>query len=331
MAVKKKTRIGLDIGSFSVKYAVLSFGKEKTTLSGFGVRRLADTSEEKIKAVLASLASELPDKNVNISISGPSVVVRYINLPKMKAEELASSMQFEAEKYIPFNISEVILDHQILEPDIAGKMKVLLVAAKKKALENRIKILQETGLSINIIDVDSFALINAFCLNNPASDPDKVRALLNIGDKLSSIDVIKNDLPYFTRDFLIGGRAVTKAVSQKLGLDIESAEKLKQNPESRESELMEAAGPVLSSMADEIRLSLSYYENQFGAGVDELYLSGGTVNQKSFVQSFNDNLDLNCRLWDPTGVFGLGADISREKLDKVKNELPVAIGLALRE
>jgi len=333
MAGKEKISVGLDIGSFSIKYAKIASGKGASgcRLLNFGVHQLAGSYKEKIIEGLSAVTSELGEKSVNISISGPSVVVRYVLLPSMKKEELDSSMQFEAEKYIPFNINEVILDHQILEPNVGGKMRVLLVAAKKDLVQDKLKLLQEARLGINVIDVDSFALMNAFCLNDPDPNSTKIRALLNIGEGTSSVNILSRGLSYFTRDFLIGGGDITKALCDKLGIDIVSARELKHNPASREGEVAEISKPVLSNMLDEIKLSLSYYENQFGSGVDEIYLSGGSSNQAGLVQFFSENLGLTCQLWDPTRALSLSPNISKEELGNLKHELPVAIGLALRE
>lgn len=335
MASKEKISIGLDIGNYSIKYVKLASGKGVSgyRLLDFGVHQLSGSgSTGRLAQELNAVGASLSEKSVNVSISGPSVVVRYILLPTMKKEELDSSMQFEAEKYIPFNINEVMLDHQILEPNVGGKMRVLLVAAKRDVVEERIKLIQQARMTVNIIDVDSFALINAFVLNNPDDpDSDTIKALLNIGENVSSVNIIKHGLSYFTRDFPIGGREITKAICDRLGMDAVRARGLKHTPGSSGQEVMEATKPVLMSILDEVRLSLSYYENQFGSGADEVYLSGGSVNQQGFSQLFTDTLGLNCQLWDPAKALTLAKDISQVELDKVKHELPVAIGLALRE
>ena len=329
MAKKKNIKIGLDIGSFSLKYTSLISPEEGSyRLSNFGVIK---TSKEKLAEDLSALAKELPEKSVNVAISGPSVVVRYVQMPKMKNEELRSSLQFEAEKYIPFDMNEVILDHQILDPDVGGKMRVLLVAAKKEAINNRVKLLESAGLTANVIDVDSFALINAFCLNNPSKEPDKITALLNIGNDLSSIDVISHGVPYFSRDFMIGGGDITKSIADKLKVNTAAAERLKHDPGEKLQEITDISKQIFSSMADEVRLSLSYYEHQFGNGVNELYLSGGACNQKELIDYLSDALGLSCQLWNPVKSVPLEPKVSKEELEKVGYELSVAVGLAMRE
>jgi len=291
MATKEKVIIGLDIGSTSLKYANLVQIKGGFELAGFGVRDLNE---------LKDLAKELPNKNVNISICGPAVIVRYIQLPKMKEEELASSLEFEAEKYIPFNISDVILDHQILEKDAAEKMKVLLVAAKKDLVQGRIKLLEDAGLVPNIIDVDSFAVINAFTLNNPTPDPDKVMALLNMGERINSVNIISNNIPYFTRTFTTGA-----------------------------ADALEEAR--IADMSNEIRASFSYLENQIGRGIDQIYISGMSSGMEGIIRILNETLGVETKNWDPTAILAVRDTVPKEDLNNIKNELAIAIGLALRE
>lgn len=330
MAKKDKIKIGLDVGSYSIKYAKLSLDKDgKYKLVKYGLYPVNKNAGGKLVDTLSLAVKEMGEKNVNVAVSGPSVVVRYIQLPKMKKEELNTSIQFEAEKYIPFNINDVILDHHILDPNIAGKTKILLVAAKKDMINGRIDLLQKAGLNINLIDADSFALINAFIFTMADQKSEKIMAVINIGEKQTNVNIILKELPYFTRDFQMGGGDITKAISEKMNIDIAAAQKLKENPESKLTEVSEITKPILSSLADEIRLSLSYYENQFGNSVDEVYISGGAHKQQGFIESLNTNLGLTCQLWDPIKAFS--TDIKKEELEKVKHELPVAIGLALRD
>lgn len=331
MAFRERVKIGLDIGTFSIKYARLSSGKEgEQKLLGFGLSYIYRPSDEGFIEALKELSKEFPERSVNISVSGPSVVVRYVQMPKMSKEELASSMQFEAEKYIPFNIREVMLDYHILEAEVAGKMDVLLVAAKRDIIDKKVNILQEADLSANLIDIDSFALINAFSLGKNAAADEKVKAVINIGEHMTGMNIVSKGRPRFTRDIQIGGRDLTKAISEKMNLDMDAARELKHNPADKTSDIMEICKGIFSNMSDEIRLSLSFYENQSGTSIDEIYLSGGAANHSGLVQCLNENLGLSCQLWDPTGALSISPDIPKEKLDNAKRELAVAIGLALR-
>lgn len=165
---KKELHIGLDIGTRLIKGAeVLSEGNRRTLTKFHFVEIDFPFNREKIAAGLKSFLKDFQPsvKDVNISLSAPSAIVRFINMPKMKKEDLNNSLRFEAEKYIPFNINEVLIDASILEENLEEKnqMRVLLAAAKKDVVNSRIDMLKENGLSVAVIDIDSFACFNAFC------------------------------------------------------------------------------------------------------------------------------------------------------------------------
>lgn len=326
---KNVLETGIDIGSSSVKFVQLSGPGDNPVLVNFDVIK-ADKDTDSVKKALANIAGRLSLKEVNISVSGPAVIVRYIELPKMTDEELKSSIKFEAEKHIPFNTKEVVLDCQAVEYISHSKMRVLLVAAKKDAVSSRLELITEAGLSVKVIDCDSFALVNAFLLNFPDIDEGKNTALLNLGEALTSINILKGKIPYFTRELQIGGQDFTKAISERLNLDTKAASDLKENPGKKTGELTEASSSVTARLIDEVRLSLNYYENQMGAAIDNIYLSGGLSNFARLAGVFGENLGAACDLWDPLKNLKIAAGIKKERLDAVRPQLAVAVGLALR-
>lgn len=330
ITVKKKiSQTGLDIGSSSIKLIRLSGSIDSPLLLNFDVIKTEERIDSQ-KKVLEEIARKLSVKEVNISLSGPAVVVRYIELPKMTDEELKSSMKFEAEKHIPFDTKEVILDCQILEHIGQGKMRVLLVAAKKSAISERLNLIRSAGLSAKIIDCDSFALTNAFLLNFPDIDKESNIALLNLGKRLVAIEILKGKYPYFTRELPIGGKDFAKAISERLSLDINAASELIEHPQERYNEVVDIIKPIITHMIEEIKLSLNYYENQMGMAVDRIYLSGGLSSFKGLANIFSESLGVECNLWDPLQRLKIDKDLSPERLDLVKNQLPVALGLAIR-
>jgi len=178
---KKIAQTGLDIGSSSVKFVQLSGSRENPILKNFELIKLKEGNFEEYKKILTNIAKKLGSKEVNISVAGPQLVVRYIEMPKMSDEELKSSMKFQAGEHIPFDVKDVIIDCQKVEDAGRGKMKVLLVAVKKEALERMVKLVEGTGIFAGIIDCDSFALVNAYLFNYPDADEAKNVALLGIG------------------------------------------------------------------------------------------------------------------------------------------------------
>jgi len=326
---KSQVNIGLDIGSSYIKFVQLSGKPESFFMVGFDVVKIDDNVEGPKKA-LEVVAKRLLAKDVNISISGPNAVVRYIELPKMTDEELKSSMKFEAEKYIPFRSKDVIVDCQVLETMTRGKMRVLLAAAKKEAITEKINLVEGAGLSVKLIDCDSFALIKAFLLSHLDLGEDGCITLVNMGERFTNIAILKGKSATFTRELQIGGWDFSKAISQKLALDMTAAAQLKENPQAKLEDLMGAVRPTIVHIIEEIKLSLSYYENQVGAAVDKIYLSGGLSSFHGLVDIFKESMGMDCFLWDPVKGMALDKGVEQEKLDKVKHQLPVALGLAIR-
>lgn len=330
----EKSHVGIDIGSYAIKAVELSKGKDNLKIKNFSYVELEgpDSEDNLARAIKESAAkTNIINKQVNIAISGTSVVVRFIELPHMSDEELKNAVPFEAEKYIPFNIEEVIIDHQLLIPRLGGenKMLVLLVAAKKSIVNERLKLISAAGLSAGILDVASFANVNAF-LNSANRAKDGIIALVDMGAKATDINILDGDKLSFSRSIQQGGNDITKALSDALSVDLKTAEDIKINPGDRAGEVDEKIDSILRNIIDEIHLSFSYYENQSGKTLERVLLAGGGSRIKNFSSLLKESLGIDAAPWDPTESMELDASADRQSLDAIKEQLGVAIGLALR-
>lgn len=329
---RSKKSLGLDIGSFAVKAIELS-ASDKMAVSGFGVRNIARLSRQEaassIKELLAN--SGITAKDAAISVSGASVIERFISLPKMDEEALKGALKFEAEKFVPFDINECVLDHKIIgKDDRENKINVLLVAVKKDYLLSKIKLVEEAGLTVSLVDADVFASSNAFlkCFDNPA---DKTVAILNIGASLTNISILKGENICFARDLAIGGNDISSAISKMFGLDEKAAEELKISPGDKIQDVAGCIKPVLNSLIDEVKMSFSYYENQTGKEIDEVYLSGGGAGIAGIADTFKENFGAGPSLLNPMHFAEVGLPGSdKGPLEKTGGLFVVAMGLALR-
>ncbi|OIO36391.1 MAG: hypothetical protein COZ37_01015 [bacterium (Candidatus Ratteibacteria) CG_4_10_14_3_um_filter_41_18] len=322
--------IGLDLETDSIKAADIS-GKDKS-LDNYKIIHL-DLGEDlktRLKNGLKKMFSaHLANKRlVNIGVGGPSVVVRYPTLPKMPREELAGAMKFELEQHIPFKKDEVEYDFQVLEefsPD-SKTMKIALAAVKKELIEEKIKTISEAGLKISTIDTNSTALINAFTNSNPAGKGEAA-ALINIGSEISNINVLKGKEPFLSRDIQFGRLTIIDLLAKdKNDCSLNEANNLLQTEGQRE-EILELARETLESLINEIRLSFSYYERQFGETISKIYLSGGiTALLQSF---FQEHLGVPVLSWNPT--LNLKVNTNLKDIEADTGKLAVAIGLALCE
>ncbi len=305
-SLKKKTAIGLDVSSSEIRVVELAKKNNLFQLLRFGIE---PTGGAKDKTALAGVVkkamdkAEISSKKVNASVSGQSVIVRYIELPKMTKEELDGAIGFEAERYIPFNINEVVLDCQILKELPDGKMQVLLVAAKKDLIDDRIKLLEAAGLEPNLIDIDSFALINSFQRANSQEAGGTV-ALLNLEVGLISINILKDNMSCFTRDIFLD-----------TNLSAEGAD---------------AGSKVVEELIREVRLSFDYHENQFEKGIGKIFVSGELSGPGGLVEPLRQNLKIEIAGWNSVNSLELDPAVDKKKLADLSNKLTIAIGLALR-
>ncbi|NQU95403.1 MAG: type IV pilus assembly protein PilM [Candidatus Omnitrophica bacterium] len=336
-AKRKETHVGLDIGARLIKALEVSQEGETQRLNKIQVVEIdtPPTSEKTAKALKSLFDKFQPSvKEVNISLAAPSAIVRFISMPKMTKEDLKNSLHFEAEKYIPFNINEVFIDASILDDASEGHskdMRVLLAAAKKDAVDSKIATLKELGSSVSVVDIDGFACFNALCNSRGKLDGSKSAAVLNIGYTQTNVIIAQGESPFFTRDIQIGARDISKAISDHLKIEEKGADKFIFDPKDKATEIFEAAKSVLNNLADELRLSFGYYENQNGKSINEIYISGGTTRLGGIVDYLEENFGMKPIIWDPFSKFEISPDIDAKSLEPLRSQFAVAAGLAIRK
>ena len=328
-------RVCIDIGSCAIKILQASGPADKPVVTAIGSRGVIGVSGPGVSETLRSLSDEkkISAKDAYISLSGPSVIVRFISLPKMDEAALKGAIRYEAEKFIPYDISDCIVDYQTLrKDDKENKLNILLVAAKKEFVHERIRLVENAGFAVKVIDVDSFALANAFLKNNASTDPDKSYAVLNMGGLHTNMSILKGGSIYFSRDIVVGGNDFTSAIAKKLGIDQIAAEELKvQCPKEKEKDVADCVKGVFSDLLDEVKLSFGYYENQGGKVIDEIYVSGGASAIINLEQAFEETLGSKPVFWNPLGFLDISSSgIDLGLLETMERSFSVAAGLALR-
>lgn len=342
---KKKDLIGIDIGSTSLKLIKLKGSRGSYELEHIGIvslppEAIVDNTLMNTTAVVDGLRTLFNDLNVvNVkdvasSVSGNSVIIRKITLAAMSAEDLEEEIQWEAEQYIPFDINDVNIDFQILEPDDVdpSKMFVLLVASKKDIVNDYQAVFAESGLRLVLVDVDVFAVQNAFELNY-VMEPDEVYALVNIGENMMNLNVVKGGVSLFTRDVQMGGGLYTEEIQKKLSISGEDAEKMKVSAnESSAADLLESIYRVNETLALEIRRSLDFYNsNAIEGRITKVFLSGGGCKSFNLLNSVAAKLTLPVEVINPfTRIKYDERKFDKEFLDEIAPMMTVAVGLASR-
>jgi type IV pilus assembly protein PilM len=344
---RSRSVVGLDIGSSAVKavelkaagkgYRVAAFGSEPVPPDSIVDGAIIDGTAvaEAIRRLFESKAFKT--KEVAASLSGNAVIVKKISLPVMTATELDESIYWEAEQYIPFDIQDVNLDYQILDPgkgEAGGTMEVLLVAAKKEKIADYTGVIAQAGRTPVVVDVDAFALQNAYELNY-GFEPGAVLVLLNAGASAININIIAGEQSVFTRDISLGGNAYTEAVQRELNLPFESAELLKKGMPV-DGATFEDVVPVLRAMTENVLLEVQKTFDFFKATasndrIDRIMLSGGASRVEGFAETLQERFGTPVEMFDPFRKVALDAKkYSAEQRETIAPTAAVAVGLALR-
>ena len=351
---KGKLAIGLDIGSTSVKMIQLKElrrrGQAVYALQSFGMKPLppeaivdgALMNSTAIVQATQELVSELriKQKEVAIGVSGHSVIIKKISMPRMTQEELEESIQWEAEQYIPFDVKDVNIDTQILNPeadDATGQMDVLLVAAKKDMINDYTTVVSEAGLIPAVVDVDAFAVQNMFSSNYDV--PDRTIVLINAGASVVNINILSGGITVFTRDVTIGGNQFTEEIQKQLNVSFEEAEALKTGGGHSESEAVvpheveRVMVTVAEQVAGEIQRSLDFYASTAAdPHFSRVFLSGGTAKIPALFKTIESRVGVPVEIMNPFKAI----EVDERRFDpafitEVAPMAAVAVGLALRK
>jgi len=342
-ASKQKPVVGLDIGSSSIKSVELRNTKQGYELVSFGLEPLAqDTVVDGAIMDAPSVAGaigtifdrqEIKTRSVATAVSGHSVIVKRVSLPVMTDEELYDRIQSEASQHIPFDISDVNLDYQLLD-SVESQMDVLLVAVKKDKILNHTNVLAQAGKTPTVVDIDAFALQNCYEVNYDP-DPSQTVALLNIGASVMNINIVQGGAPLFTRDVSVGGNQYTDALQKELDLSYEDAERLKKG-EAVAGVNEEHRGTILRSVSDililEIQKTFDFFRaTASGENIQRIYLAGGTARVPGLMDLLREEFALPVEELYPFRKIVINP--GRHNEDQVRELAPrlaIAVGLALR-
>ena len=346
---RPKSLVGLDIGSSAVKAIELKPSGKGYKVSAIGVESVPPDSivdgaiidggavADAVRRLFAN--KKFKAKDVCASLSGNSVIVKKITLPAMTEAELSESIYWEAEQYIPFDIQDVNLDYEMLEAgsgqDSQGSMEVLLVAAKKDKIADYTNVITQAGKTAVIVDVDAFALQNAYEANY-GFEPNAVVAILNAGASAININILAGAQSVFTRDVSMGGNAFTEAVQKELDLPYESAEQLKKGNDV-EGASFEDARAVLKAMTDNVLLEVEKTFDFFKATaasdrIDRIMLCGGASRVEGFADALRDRFGTEVEQFDPFRQVTIDPKVlGNVTMDDAAGLAAVALGLALRK
>src|SRR5919109_1152051 len=339
---RNATTVGLDIVNVLIKLVAISHASGGPVLTKVAFTSVVNDAivegevmdpglvADAIRGLLASAG--LKAKQVVTAVGGRDVIIKKISMDRMKEVEAREVIRWEAEQHVPFDMDNVELDFQILDPEGEGQqMTVLLVAAKRELVEHKVALLSEVGLDASVIDVDAFALHNAFEINYPEAMVGVV-GLVNIGHETTNINVLDDGVPVLTRDIPIGTRRFKEDLQRERGLSADEADALLRGATSSD-----ALDPLLEGRGEELAVGIEraaaflQSASRSAGGISRIFTTGGGARIPRLNKVLSDRLRIPVQLANPIeklqvadGVFDLAP------VDEVAPLLMLPIGLALR-
>ncbi|MFO7587609.1 MAG: type IV pilus assembly protein PilM [Gemmatimonadota bacterium] len=339
---RRKRSIGLDIGSGFLKVAVVDHSGGEPLVERLVLRPLgADAIVEGeimdpglVARTLDALFVEegIHERDVVVSVGGRDVIIKPIQMDRMKKSDAREVIRWEAEQHVPFDMDDVQLDFEITDPEGEGlQMGVLLVAAKRELVENKVALLEEANLDARIIDVDAFALHNALEVNYPEAMRG-LASLVSIGHETTNVNILEDGVPVLTRDLSFGTRRLSLDLQRERGMLADEAEAVLRG-ESVDERLRSFLFERAQEVGRGIERATAFLETQeVGASLGRLYLCGGGVRVPGLAEALSERLGVETRIASP--IERLGVKPGALDPDQARGIAPLmmlSVGLALRK
>ena len=295
------------------------------------------SSPDEVSARLRAIfeKEQLNPQEVRAAIKTDGMVIRILTFPQMKKSELTSMLHYEAEKYIPFKSSDVVLDFQILAENIprgeTRTMEVVLVAVKQSEVQSFLSVFQKAKIELGLIDVGAFALSNLleYLLPETATKP---VAFLDMGMETSTFGILSKGRPLFIRDISFGGGDILKLLKRKLGLESEQAVQLSKKGQGASADYCSVVEQALSGLANELKLSLGYYQEHVpgAASTETLFAFGGGFRLLPELKVLEKEIQLAVRRPDLFSKVRVQTHLDLATVKANSDLLSTALGLCVR-
>ena len=338
---RSKVSAGLDIGSGFVKLVVIDHSKAEPEIVQVATSPLVPDAivegevmdpvlvAETVRSVVDSAG--LKKKDVVAAVGGHDVIIKKISMDRMADADARGVIRWEAEQHVPFDMENVQLDFQILDPDgTTPQMSVLLVAAKRELIENRLSLLADAGLNPIVIDVDAFALHNAFEQNYPDMMKGLV-ALVNIGHETTNLNLLDDGVPVLVRDIPFGSRRLRETLQRERGMTADAAEQVIQG-KGGAVDLRSFVADRVDELSVGIERAVAFIVAQSGAaGVGRVFVSGGGARVPGMVEALGQRLSVPSQIANPIQRVNVKPEVTESvALDEFAPMLMLPVGLALR-
>jgi type IV pilus assembly protein PilM len=345
-----KNLVGVDIGSSAIKVCQLKEARKGFSLARIGYaplppQTIVDGQIMDAGMVVESLQrvfhdAKIRQREIGLSVSGQSVIIRKISVPMMTSAELEEQIHWEAEQHIPFDIKDVQVDYQVLRRNAEeSQMDLLLVAAKRDQINDFAQLARDARLKPVVCDIDAFTVQNLFEISR-GLPLDQTIAVINVGASLSTLNVITAGVSAFTREIANGGNVITEEIQKQLGVPYDQAEVYKcggsmgdAGPGPLTRQVEQIIGSVTDSIAGEIQRSLDFFMATSGEGeISRIFVTGGSSNLASLAQAIERRARVHVEVWNPVErIVADGKDVDARLVQERAPQLAVALGLSLRK
>ncbi len=347
MIFGSKQVIGLDLGTSSIKMIELKPSGRSYKMINFGMSSIPEgivdggeiLDPASLSQIIMALHKELglKTKLVCTGMFGGAVIVKKISMPRIDPKLIAEQIQWEAEQYIPFDLSEVNLDYHLLNSTDKNSetMEILLVAAKHDYIIRYFEAIEMAGLKCSVIDVNGFALANCFEMNYGIRNGETI-ALINIGAGVTNLVVIENGRVVFCRDIPIGGSVYNMEISRELGVSTQEAEELKIGFAQTQSNPVELSNVISSTnemICEEVKDSFKFYDqSKSGSAVNSIFVGGGAVKIPNLIEAIGAATGLECQSFNPLqNITYNPKNFSEAFISEITPFLPCVLGLGARK
>jgi len=353
----KQNRLGVDISSTAVKiiqlekrrggYRTAALSIEPLPQGAVQGKSITDTDAVAAALSRAIQRARLKGKHLCMAVPTSSAVSRVLHIENPGNEfELEEQVKAEAAQYIPFPIDEVNLDFEKLDADILEKQKkrrsgeeagaeILMAATRTDNVDSRVAVAEAAGMTVDVIDIESFALQNAYTeIIAPTLSPEERSqpvAVFDLGDTTTTLSIFVEDDIVYTREHEGGGQQLTADIATQYGMSLEEADQRKRDdslPDDYERKVLQ---PYLDALAMNVERFIQYYYSESsGSTVNLILLGGGAANTPGAAERINNETGVTTRLANPFAALAKGPGVSTEQVARHGTAMLIACGLALR-
>ena len=344
---KQPVVLGLDISSTAIKLLELGQSGDRMRVESYAVeplpansvieKNIADVEAvgEAIKRAVKRSASRT--KLAAVAVAGSSVITKIIAMPaSLTEDEMEQQIELEADQYIPYPLEEVNLDFEVIGPseNDPERIDVLLAASRSENVDIRIAAIELAGLKAKIVDVEAYAMENAFSLlipQLPEQGIDQTIAVIDIGATMTTLNVMHDRKTIYTREQVFGGKQLTEEIQRRYGLSYEEAGMAKRQgglPDNYGPEVLE---PFKDAMTQQVSRSLQFFygSSQYN-NVDHIVLAGGSAMIPGIDEMIANKLGVHTSVANPFTNMTLASRVKAQSLSNDAPALMIAAGLAMR-